>query len=262
MQSLAAALALARAGLPVFPCLPSKAPACRNGHKAASSDPQAVAALWRRSPGELVGVPTGAASGFDALDLDLPRHAEALDWWHEARSESPVTRTHQTRSGGLHLFFVHRPGLRCWAGRPVIGIDGRSTGGYIVWWPAAGEPVLEAGPLAEWPDWLLTAVQPPPPATRAPWNPEPILREGGDRAHRYAIAALANAAGRVAAAPAGSRNATLNGQAYGLGRLIAARALDSQTVAARLAAAAAAAGLSEREIVLTLTSALTAAGAS
>ena len=34
--------------------------------------------LWRRTPGPLVGVPTGAASGFDVLDIDIK--TGGVDW--------------------------------------------------------------------------------------------------------------------------------------------------------------------------------------
>jgi len=257
MRSLAAALDLARAGLPVFPCLPSKAPACRGGHTAASSDPGAVAALWRRYPGELVGVVTGGVSGVDVLDLDIPRHVEAREWWQEVRSEMPATRRHKTRSGGLHLFFRHEPGLRCWVGRPVIGIDARSTGGYIIWWPGAGLPVLQDAPLAPWPDWLLNLIKPPRPAVPKAWKPPALLDDHFDR---YAAAALRHAADRVALAPAGARNSTLNAETFVIARFIVAGFLDAQTVAARMAAAGLWAGLTEREVTLTLVSALAAAG--
>ena len=52
----------------------------------------------------------------------------------------------------------------------------------------------------------------------------------------------------MARAGIGTRNAALNSEAYGLGRLIAAGLLDGQAVADELAAAAIAAGLTPREI--------------
>jgi hypothetical protein len=64
----------------------------------------------------------------------------------------------------------------------------------------------------------------------------------------------------VARAPVGIRNRTLNAEAYGIVRLVAAGLLDIQEVADRLAAAAIAAGLAPREIEATLRSAITARG--
>src|SRR5437763_3169884 len=112
-----------------FFCLEDKRPACPHGYKDAVSDAAALRDLHRRYPGPMVGVATGEASGFDLLDLDK-KHVEATDWWTANRDRMPPTRVHRTRSGGLHVLFRHHPGLRCWAARPVVGVDGRSTGGY------------------------------------------------------------------------------------------------------------------------------------
>jgi hypothetical protein len=124
--ALGRALAL---GLPAFPCRADKRPACPHGYRDATADPTGLRALWRRHPGPLVGVPTGELSGFDVLDIDAPRHPEAAAWLGARRDGLPATRTHRTRSGGLHLLFRHQSGLRCWAGRPVAGVDGRGDGG-------------------------------------------------------------------------------------------------------------------------------------
>jgi hypothetical protein len=126
-----AACELAAAGYACFPCLASKAPACPGGFKAASADPDQLVDLWHRHSGPLVGVVTGQLSGVDVLDLDS-RHGAAA-WWANHRSRLPPTRTHRTRSGGLHLFFRHAPGLRISAGRVAPGCDVRADGGYIIW---------------------------------------------------------------------------------------------------------------------------------
>jgi len=246
-------------GLPCFPCRDDKAPATSHGFCDATADPAALRELWRRHPAPLVGVPTGEASGIDALDLDK-KHPEAREWWSQNRHNLPQTRTHRTRSGGLHLLFKHAPGLRCWTSRPVIGIDGRAAGGYIVWWPAAGTPVLCGAPLAPWPAWLIDELNPPQSsipnvAWARPRGPS-RYRTGS----RYAFSALRHAADRVARAPAGCRNRELNSQAYGIARLAAEGRLDAQEVADILAAAALAAGLARREIEATLRSAFAARG--
>ena len=75
-------------------------------------------------------------------------------WWASHRDRLPVTRVHRTRSGGLHLVFQHAPDIRCSAGRIAPGIDVRGNGGYVIWWPATGLPVLSNAPFAPWPDWL------------------------------------------------------------------------------------------------------------
>jgi hypothetical protein len=59
----------------------------------------------------------------DALDID-PRHGG--DVWYAANlSRLPRTRTHQTRSGGLHILFDHADGVRSSAGKIAPGIDVR-----------------------------------------------------------------------------------------------------------------------------------------
>ena len=257
--ALSTALVLAAEGLKCFPCSPNKRPATPHGFLEASDDPATLRELWSEHPGELVGIATGSASGIDALDLDA-KHASARVWWIENRRQVPETRTHRTRSRGLHLLFQHAPGLRCWTGRPVVGIDGRSDGGYVIWWPATGLPVLSDAPPTPWPKWLLDELSSPSaPAPPAVWNPLGCPTRYRV-ASRYASAALQHAADRVTLAPTGSRNATLNAQAYGIGRLVAAGLLDGQEVADTLAMAAVAAGLAPQEIARTLGSALRARG--
>jgi hypothetical protein len=102
--ALQGALRLAEGGFYVFPCRrDSKAPCTPRGFHDAEQDPAAVERLFRRFRGELVGIPTGAINGFDALDID-PRHGGHL--WAEARlGDIPLTRVHGTRSGGRHYLF-------------------------------------------------------------------------------------------------------------------------------------------------------------
>lgn len=147
-----------------------KRPACPHGFYDAVTDAAAIEELWRFYPGELIGVPTGII--FDVLDIDA-KHKAARLWWHEHQRhmrrehELPRTLVHRTRSGGLHLLFQQHPAARCSAGRLAPGVDTRGVGGYIIWWPAAGYPVLTNAPLVPWPEWLLhefaPKVQPPKP---------------------------------------------------------------------------------------------------
>jgi Bifunctional DNA primase/polymerase, N-terminal len=151
--------ALLDAGLPCFPCHANKRPATPGGYKDATSDPDAVYELWRRYPGPLIGVPTGKISGLDVLDID-PRHGGDT-WFVEHEARLPVTRVHQTRGGGLHLFLQHESGLRCSTGRIAAGVDVRAEGGYVIWWPAEGLRVTCERLLAGWPSWLRDELSPP-----------------------------------------------------------------------------------------------------
>jgi Bifunctional DNA primase/polymerase, N-terminal/Primase C terminal 2 (PriCT-2) len=109
----------------------------------------------------LVGVPTGSVTGFDVLDVDV----EGLPWFDA--QHLPLTRMHQTRSGGIHLFFKHVDGLRGSVSRIAAGVDVRAEGNMVIWWARQGLPVCEA-PIAEWPEWLLQlAMKPASRRTRA-----------------------------------------------------------------------------------------------
>jgi Bifunctional DNA primase/polymerase, N-terminal len=129
------ALRLCHYGTPAFPCRGDKRPACANGFKDATADPDALRKLWRQSPGELVGVPTGDASGIFVIDVDSPRHAEAADWLERWSPYLPDTRQYATQSGGMHLLFQHRAGLRNTTSKLAVGVDTRGDGGYVIWWP-------------------------------------------------------------------------------------------------------------------------------
>ncbi|MDA8231693.1 MAG: bifunctional DNA primase/polymerase [Magnetospirillum sp.] len=258
-NALCAALDLVRAGIPVFPARPNKAPLTEHGFKDATTDPAVIRAWLRRWHDALIGIRTGAESGLDVLDLDRQHGAAA--WWSENRHRIPTTRTHRTRSGGLHLFFRSHPGLKCSTAKIGAGVDVRAANGCVIWWPAAGFPILADVPvtaLADWPAWLLDLAMPKP--KPLPTYTRPTEPLAGERAERYARAALLSAADRVAHAPAGQRNATLNAETFGLARFIGEGSLDPQHVADTLAVAALAAGLDRLEVVATVTSALAAGG--
>src|SRR6516225_1431742 len=123
--------------LPRFPCSLSKRPLTARGHLAATTSP------IDESHWPLMGVPTGAASGLDVLDVD----AAGLVWLDQNYSRLPATRAHETRSGGRHLLFNHAQGLRCSAGRVATGVDVRADGGYVIWWPREG---FECSAMRRW----------------------------------------------------------------------------------------------------------------
>src|SRR5690348_15792713 len=74
----------------------------------------------------------------------------------------------------------------------------------------------------------------------------------------YGLAALQSECERVAAAPEGCRNDTLNKAAFALGRLVAAGALEEAAARAALASAAQEAGLPPGEAGRTIGSGLAA----
>ena len=251
-QTLDQALALASQGLPCFPCADDKRPACPGGFKAATNDYAALNQLWGRYSGSLIGVPTGAVSGIDVLDID-PRHGGDV-WLKDVQNNLPHTRIHQTRSTGWHLLFRHQAGLRNSAGKVAPGVDVRADGGYIIWWPALGFPVYNGEFFEAWPFWLLEQLNDRSSARVPPQKP---LREVSSA---YIQSALNNAALNVARAQPGLRNETLNRELFAVSRFIESGDLDPSVIAQTLAGAALEAGLDKNEIVATIASALRARG--
>ncbi len=254
-ELLAAALDYAARGWPVLPLKPGeKVPAgilVPRGLHQATTDPGVLCGWWKRVPAANIGIRTGIE--FDALDVD------ALGWptvarlvaVHGAMAIGPVA---MTPGGGAHdLFLPTGAGNR--AGF-APGLDWRGRRGYIVAPPSrhpnggqyewAIPPGDRDFPLCEAPLWLVDLILPKP-ATSTP-----IMRpaEGG----AYARAALRAERDRVASAPEGVRNATLNTAAFNLAQLVAAGLLDADEAVAALLAAAASCGLPEAEARRTVAS--------
>jgi Bifunctional DNA primase/polymerase, N-terminal len=235
LAALEAALALGADGWFCFPCLEDKRPATPHGFKDAKSDLRRLRDLWRQNPAPLVGVATGAASSVDALDIDC-KHLEAREWWAANRDRLPQTRSHRTRSGGLHLLFRHAVGFRSSAGKIAPGVDTRGGGGYIIWWPAAGLPVLEDTAPAPWPAWLLAQLQTPPERCQ---RPAAVLIPD-DRT-------LGRLVRVVTGAPEGQRNNLAFWAACRAGEMARSGLLGLETAVAVIASAAMRAGLSQRD---------------
>lgn len=210
-------------GLSTFPCAETKRPLTANGYLDARV--QELKPWW-----PLVGVATGAVNGFDLLDID-PRNGGER-WLVENVSRVPVTRVHDTRSGGCHYFFKHQPGLR--KGKLAPGVDVLADGAYAIWWPREGLRTQDA-PIAEWPVGLIA------PAYREGAHVsilgeldglgerlgkgrdlDVLLVEQGSREWRFASKALNNAMNELMGAKLGDgRNNLLNALAYSMGRLVA-----------------------------------------
>ena len=160
---LAAALAHAGAGKPVFPVRVDKTPLTANGFKGATTDEQTIRKWWRRWPDAGIGIPTGKASGLLVLDIDPPHggYASLCDLLGE-HNALPETREARTGGGGIHYVFEYPQGVevRNSAGKLGGGIDVRGEGGYIIAPPslhASGQRYarLNDHTPAPVPDWLL-----------------------------------------------------------------------------------------------------------
>ena len=269
-MSLDAALAYARHGIPVLPvhtpaqdggcsCGRStcdrigKHPRLRHGLTEATTDERRIERWWTRWPDANVGLGTGVV--MDVADVD------STEGWHGLRhllgGAMPSGPRVRTGSGGWHFWF--RPtgyGNRV---RLLPGVDWRGAGGYIV------APPSRHASGADY-RWLIRPDAEPPTAP-APLRDLiagpadfPDTGSSGEIVHpdRYAAVALEAEVDRVARAPVGSRNDTLNRAAFALGRLVGAGILDGWLVAHELTDAALHAGLGRAEIRRTIRSGLTA----
>src|SRR5690606_5055684 len=139
----------AAANIPVFPCRPAdeevpdadgvfqtfnvKSPLTHHGLRDATTTTRILERWWRDRPDALVGVPTGARSGFWVLDVDGAEGEAQLAALIAANGPLPTTRTVNTPSGGRHLLFA-LPGDREVRnrGRLAAKVDVRGEGGYII----------------------------------------------------------------------------------------------------------------------------------
>ncbi|MGQ9663143.1 MAG: phage/plasmid primase, P4 family [Kiritimatiellia bacterium] len=162
---LAAALALAQRGFPVFPCRPrGKEPLITGGFKAATTDPTQIKAWWTTRPDANVGMPTGAPSGILVVDVD-PRNGgnETLETLVTQYGPWPTTAEVVTGGGGRHIYFRYIEGARC--SSLGAGIDIKGEGGYVLvppsvhpsgraysWAGIRGEAAFDH--IADAPDWI------------------------------------------------------------------------------------------------------------
>lgn len=120
---LAAALAYARRGWPVFPlhgmrerfctcrkadCTsPGKHPITKRGFKDASTDEETIERWWQDHPYANVGVVTGKNSGIAVIDVDGNEGEKSLADLEQRHGATPVTLQTRTGGGGRHLFFSY-----------------------------------------------------------------------------------------------------------------------------------------------------------
>ena len=270
---LAAALALAAEGYPVFLLGRTKRPvancptcpkadadpshdpqACPcltcHGFYAATRDPDRITAMHRAVPGGMLAVRTGTISDLAVVDID-PRNGGAV-----LPELMPPTRCVRTGSGGWHLYYRHPGGTLAAKLHGHPGIDVKADGGYVVAppsiHPCTRQPYRWIGdrPVIEMPPPLLAACRPTAaPALPAP-GPTPTSNGRGISSPPSLLAAHLDA---VASAPEGRRCNTLYGAARGVARMVAAGALTTADAHTALYTAGRAAGQSDRDINAAIT---------
>ncbi len=209
-----------------------KHPRLRHGVLEASSDPVTIAAWWAEWPEANVGLATGVGSGVYVVDLDGP---EAIAAWREL-GMPPGWRS-ITGHGEHHVYSIADP-LPSTHWKLGRGIDTRGDGGYIVAppslhrtgrryrWDSADHPSVSAPPAL--PDAIVAALTPN--MTTPPAPP----RVNVDGSTPYGTGVLKHAVERIRAAPKGTRNETLNAEAFLVGQFVSGGEISPMGVAAIL----------------------------
>ena len=237
---------------PVFPCraadeefvdedgiieiLATKTPLTSNGFRGATMNERIVRELWRRNPGAMIGVPTGAPIGAWVLDID-PKHGgpDTLAALEAQHGVLPATLTAETTSGGRHYFFKHKAGVRN-RGALGAGIDVRGDGGYVIAAgsvPAVGHPyrwLVDMEPV-DAPDWLLELVLPRSYDSTTMYQAPSVSGTINDR---YVERAVQSELDDLAMEPMGNRNNRLNDAAFRMGTFVGAGALSESEARALL----------------------------
>jgi hypothetical protein len=237
------ALAYAAHGWPVFPCQPGrKTPATTHGCLDATTDPDRITAWFAALPGRNLAIATGLP-GPDVLDVDVRPAGTgfpALEQLARAGLTQGAAAWVTTPGGGVHAYFA---GSRQRNGHLATAhLDFRSGGGYVLAPPSVvdGRPYqltrITSGTVGlNW-DQVAALLQPARQPQRCPH-------------HRGAEVRIDRLAAWVARQEQGNRNAGLFWAAN--------RVLDAgrDDLLGDLAGAARHAGLSDREIAVTLDSA-------
>lgn len=289
MANREVALALAAAGIAVFPCQSrgSEAKKPLRGvywRKVSTTDERQIERWWGFTPDALPAIDM-AKAGLVAIDLDAPvseGDADGVTWFarelaapHQLDTDA-LPRTVSGR-GGQHLFFRQPGGLGNGRGslppKNECGVDVRGAGGYVIA-PGAELPdgrryvghgsIADAPPM---PDWLVTILRKeagepiptPEPSSRVAIEPRP---DNDARLSAYAQAGIERELAALRTAPKGSRNPTLNDTAFNLGQMVGAGWIAESEAQAWLEDAAAACGLTKddgiRQVRATIRSGMTA----
>ena len=266
------ALDLAIQGLAVFPLRPgTKVPLVKDWESKASTDIEQIMRWWTTTPRANIAIACGP-SNLLVIDLDADkapgstRHGQrTLINLADGRG-IPPTLTVASARGGRHLYYRQPDGARFGNTAGSLGelIDTRGHGGYVV----APGSVFDGGTylveheatIAELPIWLAEELKQrrTPAKTSTPEQQPSTAPVPERRRTAYGAAALRRSVETVESAREGTRNQTLNREAFLLGRLVGGGILDHQQVAAALHRAARKAGLPPEEADNTITSGLAA----
>jgi len=159
----------------VFPCSPldkrPMIPKHEGGHgfKDATCEPDKIIEMWIKYPNAMIGVATGAASGFFAVDLDRKENmgdglATWRQWEIDIEAEPVSTRQHKTPSTGRHMLFRYIPGVGSVPlGKLGEGVEIKGDGGYIIVPPSVMSNNLKYTgndkEISDAPEWFLNKLR-------------------------------------------------------------------------------------------------------
>ena len=226
---------MAAEGHRLFPCSADKRPMIDAWPETATRDPDRIVEWWTRYPGALVGHPTGARSSSRGtwyevvVDVDVKngaRGVESLAALEHALGALPPTPTVRTRSGGEHRYYWTAARVKNSASRigerRAPGVDVRGDGGFVIVPPSDGYAWTTSSwldgeaDLAELPDgWVAAMIRR---EARQVYERASRVTPPGDLALRIYRT--------IADAPRGTRNDTLNRQAFIAGLMVRDRRLD------------------------------------
>jgi hypothetical protein len=234
-HNIAASLALAARGWPVFPLRDGGTPDAKKprkgsrGYMDATTEPETIKSMFAHYPNANIGVATGEESGFFVLDVD-PRNGgdESLQALEAEYGPLPHTVRQNTGNGGEHIFFKCPKGItfKNQAGKLGPGLDIKTDGGYIVVEPSIhpnGRPYAfdvchhpEEVEIAEAPQWLLNLL-----TQKKPKKPSFVVDSYHcKRTSGLGRTVLASEVEKIKNAPIGEQEVTLNNASLNIGGLV------------------------------------------
>ncbi len=209
-----------------YPLAPRSKKPIRGSHgfHDATTDRSALIDAFSDPPDLNIGIRTGAASGIVVIDIDAhggaangfesikKLAAQGLKFPTGNRSKGCAIAT--TPSGGLHLYYraPDNEKIKSTTGVVAPGIDTRGESGYIVAPPSRTNKGLYQwkqlpDALIDLPDWVIERVKVMPVPERRRTVPTETIPPSVKEMLRDRLA-------RIATAPEGQRNSTLNREAY------------------------------------------------
>jgi Bifunctional DNA primase/polymerase, N-terminal len=231
-ENITAALALASAGIKIFPAGADKRPLVKGWQEAATCNADQICTWWDGAAA-LPAIPCGQNN---LVVIDCDRHDGGADGVAAFKSlvtahgglpsQVPLVKT---PNGGLHVYFGQPNGEALGNGRGSLppGIDVRGAGGFVVgpgarlpdgrgWTAMVGRsPIHDAPPM---PQWLVVMLRP---TLREEARETNNADTSDDRGRAYAMAALDQVEAELAAAPTGERNERLFKTAFRLATMAA-----------------------------------------